>query len=73
VADHPHNSIRATFVTQNGVQQPAPAPRFSRTRPELPPAPHEAGRETHDILAKAGYGDADIAKLEADGVVGRAN
>jgi alpha-methylacyl-CoA racemase len=73
VAGHPHNSTRETFVTRDGVQQPAPAPRFSRTRPELPSAPHDAGRETRDILAKAGYGEADIAKLETDGIIGRAS
>jgi len=73
VASHPHNAVRATFVTRDGVQQPSPAPRFSRTRPALPSAPHETGRETRDILAKAGYGEADIAKLEAGGVVGRAS
>src|SRR5579863_9392322 len=28
---HPHNRHRGTFVAENGVIQPAPAPRFSRT------------------------------------------
>lgn len=28
---HPHNAARDTFVTRNGVTQPAPAPRFSST------------------------------------------
>jgi alpha-methylacyl-CoA racemase len=28
---HPHNAARATFVDVDGVTQPAPAPRFSRT------------------------------------------
>jgi alpha-methylacyl-CoA racemase len=28
---HPHNQARGTFVTLQGVVQPAPAPRFSRT------------------------------------------
>jgi alpha-methylacyl-CoA racemase len=32
---HPHNVARGTFVTVEGVVQPAPAPRFSRTRPAL--------------------------------------
>jgi alpha-methylacyl-CoA racemase len=35
---HPHNRARGTFVTLQGVVQPAPAPRFSRT-PPAPPAP----------------------------------
>ena len=29
--DHPHNAARQTFVEIDGVVQPAPAPRFSRT------------------------------------------
>ena len=33
--DHPHNAARGTFVEHQGVIQPAPAPRFSRTAPEL--------------------------------------
>jgi alpha-methylacyl-CoA racemase len=28
---HPHNAARATFVEQDGMVQPAPAPRFSAT------------------------------------------
>jgi len=38
--DHPHNAARATFVEQ-GVTQPAPAPRFDGTaaRPIARPAP----------------------------------
>ncbi|MBO9356700.1 CoA transferase [Bordetella petrii] len=39
-ADHPHNAARQAFVDINGVSQPAPAPRFSRTpaRVQGPPA-----------------------------------
>jgi alpha-methylacyl-CoA racemase len=33
--EHPHNLARATFVELDGVRQPAPAPRFSRTPAEL--------------------------------------
>jgi alpha-methylacyl-CoA racemase len=33
---HPHNVARDTFVAVDGVMQPAPAPRFSRTRTEVP-------------------------------------
>jgi len=35
---HAHNVARQTFVEVGGVVQPAPAPRFSRTAPEVPPA-----------------------------------
>ena len=32
---HPHNVARGTFVEVDGVVQPAPAPRFSRTPPAI--------------------------------------
>jgi alpha-methylacyl-CoA racemase len=43
--EHPHNVARGTFVTRDGVVQPAPAPRFSRT-----PAEIEAGARSADEL-----------------------
>jgi alpha-methylacyl-CoA racemase len=39
VADHPHLAARGTIVERDGVQQAAPAPRFSRTATEVPNAP----------------------------------
>jgi alpha-methylacyl-CoA racemase len=36
VARHPHLAARSTIVAPHGVAQAAPAPRFSRTSPELP-------------------------------------
>jgi alpha-methylacyl-CoA racemase len=35
---HPHNAARGAFVEVDGLLQPAPAPRFSRT-PAAPPQP----------------------------------
>jgi len=35
VAAHPHNIARKTFVNVDGIPQPAPAPRFSRTPSEI--------------------------------------
>ena len=32
-ARHPHLAARGTYVERDGVLQPAPAPRFSRTEP----------------------------------------
>ncbi len=49
---HPHNLARETFVTQDGVVQPAPAPRFSRT-PASPPQ-RSVAREPHDLLREWG-------------------
>ena len=60
---HPHNVERGTFVERNGVVQPAPAPRFSRTPPEIQRPPSFAGQHTDEALADWGFAAADIAKL----------
>lgn len=39
---HPHLKARGTFVEVDGVVQPAPAPRFSRTPSALPTPPQKA-------------------------------
>jgi alpha-methylacyl-CoA racemase len=67
--EHPHNVHRGTFVEVAGIPQPGPAPRFSRTAPEITAPPPHAGQHTDDVLAAAGF-DADrIAKLRATGAV----
>ncbi|NQE47253.1 CaiB/BaiF CoA transferase family protein [Herbaspirillum rubrisubalbicans] len=49
---HPHLKARGTFVEIDGVVQPAPAPRFSRTPPAVPVPPAPASQETAaDALA----------------------
>jgi alpha-methylacyl-CoA racemase len=67
--EHPHNVERQTFVEFGGMTQAAPAPRFSRTSPELSrPAPH-AGQHTDEILARFGFDAEDIAKLHQTNAV----
>jgi alpha-methylacyl-CoA racemase len=64
---HPHNAHRGTFVDAAGAVQAAPAPRFSRTAPELPgPAPH-IGQDTASVLADHGFSQDEIAKLLESG------
>jgi alpha-methylacyl-CoA racemase len=46
---HPHN-VSGTFVEVAGVVQPAPAPRFSRTAPEIQRPPAHAGQHTDEVL-----------------------
>jgi alpha-methylacyl-CoA racemase len=66
-ASHPHAQARQSFVEVEGVVQPAPAPRFGRSRPGAPrPAP-VPGQHTRELLAEAGYSEADIASLLASG------
>ncbi|MNR06076.1 hypothetical protein D3C85_1221370 [compost metagenome] len=48
---HAHMKARGTFVEVEGVVQPAPAPRFSRTVPAMPRAPQE--RPDADLAAIA--------------------
>ena len=70
VAQHPHNAARGTFVERDGVLQPAPAPRFSRTVPEMGAAPRPAGADTEAVLADFGFSQAEIGGLRDAGVVG---
>jgi alpha-methylacyl-CoA racemase len=65
--DHPHNRERGTFIAVDGVTQPAPAPRYSRTGTEAPTAPR---RDADALLAELGYDPARIAALRADGIIG---
>jgi alpha-methylacyl-CoA racemase len=66
---HPHNVERGTFVERNGVMQPAPAPRFSRTPAELQRPPAFPGQHTDEVLTDWGF-DADaVAKLRASGAI----
>ena len=58
---HPHNIARNTFVEVDGVVQPAPAPRFSRTAPVVPPAAARDDGET--VLRRWGVAAHAIAPL----------
>jgi alpha-methylacyl-CoA racemase len=48
--NHPHNQARQTFVERDGIRQPTPAPRFSRTVPELNPIPSDAEEDVAAVL-----------------------
>jgi alpha-methylacyl-CoA racemase len=61
---HPHNKVRRTYVEIDGIVQPAPAPRFSRTVPELPIPPQpSAGLEDVDVILADWLEPAEIARL----------
>ncbi|MCB1741677.1 MAG: CoA transferase, partial [Gammaproteobacteria bacterium] len=68
--DHPHNKARATFIEVDGVVQPAPAPRFSRTVPEVQRPPALRGEHTEEALADWGFSAAELAALREQGAIG---
>jgi len=65
---HEHSRARAAYAELAKVAQPAPAPRFSRTRPELGRAPPERGEGGGEALADWGFGEREIAELRTRGV-----
>jgi alpha-methylacyl-CoA racemase len=62
-ADHPHLAARGTFVTRDGVLQPAPAPRFSATQAAPVAPPPAPGQD--DPAAIAARWRAEAAASEA--------
>jgi alpha-methylacyl-CoA racemase len=71
-AAHPHNVERETFIELGGMTQPAPAPRFSRTSPEVVRLPAHAGQHTREVLADWGVPADRIDELTASGAVRQA-
>ena len=67
--DHPHNRHRETFVEVDGVTQPAPSPRFSRTAPSISHGARAPGEDTRSVLGEIGLDADEIAALETAGVV----
>ena len=65
---HPHNLSRNTFIEIDGVMQPAPAPRFSRTVPASP-TPPTASVAAAETLNEWGFDADTIAHLEGCGAI----
>jgi alpha-methylacyl-CoA racemase len=63
--NHPHNVERKTFVDVEGAMQPAPAPRFSRTKPEIRGPASAPGSDTKSALLAWGFGQSEIDALRA--------
>jgi alpha-methylacyl-CoA racemase len=65
---HPHNAARHTFVHSGKVDQPAPAPRLSRTPGAIRRAPPERGEGGGQALADWGFSGPEIEKLKSSGL-----
>jgi alpha-methylacyl-CoA racemase len=50
VAAHPHMAARSSLVEIDGVLQAAPAPRFSRTPPDVPSVPPTDPVDVAEVL-----------------------
>ena len=66
---HPHNVQRDVFTEIEGVTQPNPSPRFSRTTPSIQGPPAHAGKDTNLILKSLGFDASGIQNLREDGAV----
>jgi alpha-methylacyl-CoA racemase len=67
--EHPHIQARQTFVEYAGKIHPAPAPRFSRTPPQIGGPPAHVGQHADAALADWGFAAGEIASLRAAGAI----
>lgn len=68
-ASHPHIQARSGYIDVDGVVQPAPAPRFSRTPAVVAASPVDPGENTEAILRGLGLSTTQIAALRDQGAV----
>jgi alpha-methylacyl-CoA racemase len=68
-ADHPHIKARQTYIEVNGVSQPAPVPRFSRTIVPAPTPPCSPGQHSRAILSDRGFTPEEVEELCETGAV----
>ena len=66
---HPHNRARGTFVDVDGIMQPAPAPRFSKTPVTLKSSASQTTESTTATLKSLGISDDEIEQLKAQGAI----
>ena len=65
---HPHSRARGAFVHYSKVEQPAPAPRFSRTAAGVQRPPPERGQGGRQALADWGFDAGEVKRLESLGL-----
>ncbi len=66
---HPHNLARGTFIEVDGIVQPGPAPRFSRTPAATPSPPEAPGERGNASLAQWGFAPDEIDALKRCGAL----
>jgi alpha-methylacyl-CoA racemase len=66
---HPQNVARGSFVTVDGVPQPGPAPKFSRTASDVKRGPAYPGEHSTEVLADWGIDAHRIDALLSSGAI----
>jgi alpha-methylacyl-CoA racemase len=66
---HPHLEARGAFREVDGVLQPAPAPRFSRTPASIRRGPPKPGEQTDEVLREWGFDGPELDSLRAEGAI----
>lgn len=66
---HPANVARNTYIELDGMTQPAPAPRFSRTPSKVQHGGHDAGEDTDKVLSAMGFGEQELKDLRSSGAI----
>jgi alpha-methylacyl-CoA racemase len=66
---HAHNRHRGTFIESDGVVQPGPAPRFSRTPSAIQRPPANPGEHTQEALHDWGFSASDLDRLKKCGAI----
>jgi alpha-methylacyl-CoA racemase len=69
VSGHPHNRERDALVPVAGFEQPAPAPRLSRTPGEAGSCDTERGAHGREILMELGYQAEDVERMKEKEIV----
>jgi alpha-methylacyl-CoA racemase len=69
VEKHPHNQERKTMVRIDGIFQPTPAPRLSRTPGKAVRRKGPRGSNTKEILEELGYSPEEMGSFLRSGIV----
>jgi alpha-methylacyl-CoA racemase len=69
-SQHPHAKARGAYIDVSGFPQPAPAPRFSRTKESIKGPAAKRGQHTDEVLSQRGFSAKEIGELKAAGIVG---
>ena len=67
--EHPHLKARGGFIEVDGVVQPAPAPRFSRSISEKPTPPEAPGESADEAMQEWGFSSNEIDNLKRQGAL----